>query len=140
MEKEYIGDLILLRGVPGSGKTTLGNAILFTNQSNIQDVLSADNFFINEKEEYVFDFSKLKEAHNDCQVKCAERMRNEFSKIVVANTFTQEWEMEPYFLMAERYNYRIHTVIVENRHGNKNVHNVPDEKIEQMIKRFEVKL
>jgi tRNA uridine 5-carbamoylmethylation protein Kti12 len=140
MEKEYVGDLILLRGVPGSGKTTLGNVILFTNQSNIQDVLSADNFFINEKEEYVFDFSKLKEAHNDCQVKCAERMRNQFSKIVVANTFTQEWEMEPYFIMAERYNYRIHTVIVENRHGNKNVHNVPDEKIEQMVKRFNVKL
>lgn len=140
MEKEYIGDLILLRGVPGCGKTTLGNVILFTNQSNIQDVLSADNFFINEKEEYVFDFSKLKEAHNDCQVKCAERMRNQFSKIVVANTFTQEWEMEPYFIMAERYNYRIHTVIVENRHGNKNVHNVPDEKVEQMVKRFDVKL
>lgn len=140
MEKEYIGDLILLRGVPGSGKTTLGNAILFTNQSNIQDVLSADNFFINEKGEYIFDFTKLKEAHNDCQVKCAERMRNQFSKIVVANTFTQEWEMEPYFVMAERYNYRIHTVIVENRHGNKNIHNVPKEKIEQMIKRFDVKL
>jgi predicted kinase len=140
MEKEYVGDLILLRGVPGSGKTTLGNVILFTNQSNIQDVLSADNFFINEKEEYVFDFSKLKEAHNDCQVKCAERMRNQFSKIVVANTFTQEWEMEQYFIMAERYNYRIHTVFVENRHGNKNVHNVPDEKIEQMVKRFNVKL
>ena len=140
MEKEYVGDLILLRGVPGSGKTTLGNTILFTNQSNIQDVLSADNFFINEKEEYVFDFTKLKEAHNDCQVKCAERMRNEFSKIVVANTFTQEWEMEPYFIMAERYNYRIHTVIVENRHGSKNVHNVPEDKIEQMVKRFDVKL
>ena len=140
MEKEYIGDLILLRGIPGSGKTTLGNAILFTNQSNIQDVLSADNFFINEKGEYIFDFTKLKEAHNDCQVKCAERMRNQFSKIVVANTFTQEWEMEPYFIMAERYNYRIHTVIVENRHGNKNIHNVPEEKIEQMIKRFDVKL
>lgn len=140
MEKEYVGDLILLRGVPGSGKTTLGNVILFSNQSNIQDVLSADNFFINEKEEYVFDFSKLKEAHNDCQVKCAERMRNQFSKIVVANTFTQEWEMEPYFIMAERYNYRIHTVIVENRHNSKNVHNVPDEKVVQMIKRFDIKL
>lgn len=140
MEKEYVGDLILLRGVPGSGKTTLGNVILFSNQSNIQDVLSADNFFINEKEEYVFDFNKLKEAHNDCQVKCAERMRNQFSKIVVANTFTQEWEMEPYFIMAERYNYRIHTVIVENRHDSKNVHNVPDEKVEQMIRRFDIKL
>ena len=84
MEKEYVGDLILLRGVPGSGKTTLGNIILFNIQSNIQDVLSADNFFINEKSDYVFDATKLKEAHNECQVKCAERMRNQFSKIVVA--------------------------------------------------------
>jgi phenolic acid decarboxylase len=67
-------------------------------------------------------------------------MRNQFSKIVVANTFTQEWEMEPYFTMAERYNYRIHSVIVENRHGNKNVHNVPDEKILAMTNRFEIKL
>jgi predicted kinase len=140
MEKEYVGDLILLRGVPGSGKTTLGNIILFNTQSNIQDVLSADNFFVNEKGEYIFEATKLKEAHNDCQVKCAERMRNQFSKIVVANTFTQEWEMEPYFTMAERYNYRVHCVIVENRHGNKNVHNVPDEKISAMTNRFEIKL
>jgi tRNA uridine 5-carbamoylmethylation protein Kti12 len=140
MEKEYVGDLILLRGVPGSGKTTLGNIILFNTQSNIQDVLSADNFFVNEKGEYIFDSSKLKEAHNDCQVKCAERMRNQFSKIVVANTFTQEWEIEPYFTMAERYNYRIHSVIVENRHGGKNVHNVPEEKLEQMADRFQIKL
>ena len=140
MDKEYVGDLILLRGVPGSGKTTLGNIILFSTQSNIQDVLSADNFFVNEKEEYIFDSTKLKEAHNDCQVKCAERMRNEFSKIVVANTFTQEWEMEPYFIMAERYNYRIHTVIVENRHGNENIHGVPENKLQQMKDRFEIKL
>jgi predicted kinase len=140
MEKEYIGDLILLRGIPGSGKTTLGNVILSSNLSNTQDVLSADNFFINEKDEYVFDVTKLKEAHNWCQQKCAERMKLEFSKIVVANTFTQEWEMLPYFEMAERYKYRLHTVIVENRHGNKNIHNVPDEKVLQMEKRFEIKL
>ena len=140
MDKEYVGDLILLRGVPGSGKTTLGNIILFSTQSNIQDVLSADNFFVNEKEEYIFDSTKLKEAHNDCQVKCAERMRNEFSKILVANKFTQEWEMEPYFIMAERYNYRIHTVIVENRHGNENIHGVPENKLQQMKDRFEIKL
>lgn len=140
MEKEYNGDLILLRGVPGCGKSTLGEVILLTNQSNNQDVLSADNFFINEKGDYVFDSTKLKEAHNECQVKCADRMRNQFSKIVVANTFTQEWEMEPYFMMAERYNYRVHTIVVENRHGGKNVHNVPEEKINQMINRFEIKL
>ena len=127
-------NLYIVRGLPGSGKSTFARSIAKSYQ-----IFEADQFFM-KKGEYNFDPTKLKEAHNECQVKCAERMRNQFSKIVVANTFTQEWEMEPYFIMAERYNYRTHCVIVENRHGNKNIHNVPDEKISQMTKRFEIKL
>jgi len=140
MEKEWTGDLILLRGLPGSGKSTLGDVILYTNQLTNQDVLSADNFFIDKNGEYVFDGAKIKEAHNYCQFRCSERMRQQKARIVVANTFTQEWEMEEYFKMAERYNYRIHTVIVENRHGNKNIHNVPDEKLQSMKSRFDIQI
>lgn len=140
MTQDYKGDLILLRGIPGSGKSTLGEIILQSTQQQKPDVLSADNFFIDDKGNYNFDPTKLKEAHNMCQQKCAERMRLEFSKIVVANTFTQDWEMDPYFEMATRYGYRVHSVIVENRHGNKNIHNVPDEKLEQMKNRFQISL
>ena len=61
-------------------------------------------------------------------------------KIVVSNTFTQEWEMEPYFTLAKEYGYTVFTIVVENRHGGTNVHNVPEDKIEQMKNRFEVKL
>jgi hypothetical protein len=67
-------------------------------------------------------------------------MQNDVMKIVVSNTFTQEWEMKPYYQMAERYGYRVHSVIVENRHGGVNEHNVPEEKLLQMKNRFEVKL
>lgn len=138
--QEYKGDLILLRGLPGSGKSTLGDVILQTTQQHNPDVLSADNFFIDDKGNYNFDVTKLKEAHNLCQQKCAERMRLEFSKIVVANTFTQEWEMDPYFEMAKRYRYRVHTLIVENRHGSTNIHDVPNEKLVQMKDRFQISL
>ena len=138
---EYVGDLILLRGLPGSGKTTLGEIIMQTPSSkNTNAVLSADDFFIDENGNYNFDPTKLKEAHNDCLLRCVERMKNEFSKIVVANTFTQEWEMERYFEIAERYRYRIHTVIVENRHENKNIHEVPEDKLQIMKDRFDIKL
>lgn len=139
-EEKYVGDLILLRGIPGSGKSTFGDVILRTTQSNIHDVLSADNFFIDEKGNYNFDSTKLKEAHNECQLKCAERMKMEFSKIVVANTFTEEWEMKVYFDIADRYHYRVHTLIVENRHNGENIHNVPDDKVQQMKNRFQIKL
>jgi predicted kinase len=138
-EKDWVGDLILLRGLPGSGKSTIGDIMLFTGQNN-QDVLSADNFFIDRDGNYLFDATRLKEAHNDCQQKCAERMKMQFSKIVIANTFTQEWEMEKYFEMADRYRYRVHSLIVENRHGSQNIHDVPEDKLEQMKNRFEVKL
>ena len=140
METEWVGDLILLRGLPGSGKTTLGEVILHSTQGSKPDVISADNYFIDDKGNYNFDSTKLKEAHNNCQQICAERMRLEFSKVVVANTFTEEWEMKPYFDMAERYKYRIHTIIVENRHGSKNIHGVPDEKLQQMKDRFQIKI
>jgi predicted kinase len=137
---EKQGDLILLRGVPGSGKTTLAKVILQQPSNVDPEILSADDFFETKDGEYIFDSSKLKEAHNYCQFRCSERMRQQKSRIVVANTFTQEWEMEEYFKMAERYNYRVHTLIVENRHGGENIHGVPKDKLQQMKDRFQIKL
>ena len=60
--------------------------------------------------------------------------------IVVSNTFTQEWEMETYYKMAETWGYRVFSVIVENRHGGINQHGVPEDKLEIMKNRFEIKL
>jgi predicted kinase len=137
---ETQGELILLRGLPGSGKTTLAKIILQLRSTDEPEVLSADDFFEDKEGDYNFDPTKLKEAHNYCQFRCSERMRQQKAKIVVANTFTQEWEMDEYFKMAERYNYRVHTVIVENRHGNENVHGVPEDKLQQMKNRFQIKL
>lgn len=139
-KSENQGDLILLRGLPGAGKSTFANVILQQPSNNPQEVLSADDFFVNNEGEYIFDATKIKEAHNYCQFRCSERMRQGIARIVVANTFTQEWEMKTYYDMAERYNYRVHSVIMENRHGNENVHGVPEDKLQQMKNRFEIKL
>ena len=140
MENNYIGDLILLRGIPGSGKSTLGEIILQTPSNDKPEILSADDFFLDKDNNYNFDGLKIKEAHNHCQFRCSERMRQGISRIVVANTFTQDWEMDIYFDMANRYNYRVHTIIVENRHGNENIHGVPEDKLQQMKNRFQIKL
>jgi predicted kinase len=129
--------LYIVRGVPGSGKSTFAKSLGGTH-------FEADMFFMKDGE-YKFDMSKIKEAHNWCQdsVNTAMIMNNTAGlneTIVVSNTFTQEWEMKPYFEMAELHEYRVFSIILENRHGGVNEHNVPEDKIEQMKNRFEVVL
>ena len=84
-------------------------------------------------------------AHEYCRTQTEAWMKTDtdqvnVNKIVVSNTFTQEWEMEPYFELAKKYGYKVFSIIVENRHGGTNVHGVPEEKIEQMKNRFKIKL
>ena len=62
------------------------------------------------------------------------------SRIIVSNTFTQEWEMEAYYTLAKQWGYKVFSIIVENRHGGVNEHGVPEDKIELMKNRFEIKL
>ena len=124
-------ELILLRGLPGSGKSTLAKRIC--NQH-----VEADMFFMQDGE-YKFDASKLKQAHKWCQAKTKTLMKMGYH-ICVSNTFTQEWEMDAYYKLAEQYGYRVHSIIMENRHSGINEHNVPVDKLEQMKNRFEIKL
>jgi predicted kinase len=63
-----------------------------------------------------------------------------YPEIAVSNTFTQEWEMEPYLELAKTYGYKVFSIVVENRHGGVNQHEVPDEVLTKMRERFEIKL
>jgi len=89
---------------------------------------------------YVFNASELGKAHQHCQNEVAANMYKGKEIIYVANTFTTEKEMKPYFDLAEKYGYTTFTIIIENRHQGKNVHNVPAETLEKMKDRFNVKL
>jgi len=142
MSEKLDRTLILLRGVPGSGKSTFASVI-----ENELSICEADKFFYNKEGQYIFDSSELKFAHIWCFNQVRTRMEENkesqglyYSKIVVSNTFTQEWEMERYFKLAQEYGYRVFSLIVENRHGGENIHNVPDNKLEQMKNRFSIKL
>jgi len=146
--------LFLLRGLPGAGKTTVVNLL---SEDDKYPILSADVYFETITGRYDWNVSKIKEAHSWCRHECMALMADlrrfinypnfdgivkdwDKSKIFVANTFTQEWEMEDYFKLAEKYGYQVVTMIVENRHGSKNIHDVPEETIEKMKNRFQIKL
>jgi predicted kinase len=127
--------IYLLRAIPGSGKSTLAKTLGAVH-------FEADMYFM-EGNEYKFDPTKLKKAHEWCRNQVEISMKNGNigdSKIAVSNTFTQEWEMKPYYELAEKYGYTVFSLIVENRHGGTNLHNVPEDVLTAMENRFEIKL
>ena len=128
--------LYIVRGIPGSGKSTFAKTLVKKDYCHKE----ADMFFVDREGNYKFEPSKIKDAHKWCQEEMDFLMRLEHSPVVVSNTFTQEWEMEPYFELAKKYGYKTFSIIVENRHGNKSIHNVPEDKVKMMKDRFEIKI
>lgn len=131
------GELIIIRGLPGSGKSTL-SAVL--SENNKYPVFSIDDYFTDDNGNYNFEFSENHKAYKHCESRTEEAMRSSHPKIFIDNVFSLEWEMEPYFKLAGLYNYRVHVITVENRHGAENVHQVSSGQIERMAAKYKVKL
>lgn len=129
--------LFLLRGLPGSGKSSVAKSLMNAQTGHVE----ADMFFMDNNGNYNFDASKLGAAHKWCQKETEDYMKPfGFDTVIVSNTFTQEWEMKPYYELAEKYGYVVFSLVVENRHGGVNEHNVPEETLVKMENRFQLKL
>ena len=129
--------LYIIRGLPGSGKSTLAKSLF--DVSAIDRYFEADMFMTDKDGNYSFNPEKLGYCHMLCKDHVEYGMKHGYN-VAVSNTFTTEKEMQPYLDMAEQYGYTVISLIVENRHGNKSVHGVPDDKMQQMRNRFSVKL
>lgn len=123
--------LILIRGLPGSGKSTLAKHLAYLFELRH---IEADEFFVDNSGHYCFEPSLIKTAHQWCQYNVLENLK--LGKgVVVSNTFTQKWELEPYFIFASQFGLTPIIYHCQNDFGN--VHGVPEEKIKQMKARFE---
>lgn len=130
--------LYLIRGVPGSGKSTFAYTLL--QAGLVAGIAEADDYFIDANTgKYDFDPLKLKDAHLYCQ-SLTEVILCDGCSVAVSNTSTTEKEVKIYQAIANKYGAKFVSVVVENRHNGQNEHNVPIEKIEQMKNRFSIKL
>lgn len=129
--------LILLRGLPGSGKTTLANIL---SEEKKYPCFSVDDYFKDDNGNYHFKFDENHLAYKDCERRTEQAMQAAHEKIFIHNTFTLAWETEPYFKLASRYNYQLFIVTVENYHNGKNTHAVSEEQLLKMAEKYKVKL
>ncbi|XP_021397618.2 NEDD4-binding protein 2-like 2 isoform X3 [Lonchura striata] len=136
--------LVILRGLPGSGKSTLSRVLLGQSCDGI--VLSTDDYF-HQQYGYTYNAAQLGDAHEWNQKRAKQAMEQGKSPVIIDNTNTQAWEMKPYVEVALEKGYRVEfhepdtwwkfdpeELEKRNRHG------VTCEKIAQMLERYEYQI
>ena len=125
-----MASLILVRGLPGSGKSTIAQKLA----QGVGIHLETDMYFI-EDGEYRFDASKLNVAHAWCQA-TAFTWLAEGARVVVSNTFTTVKELRPYFELGKEFGILPNVVHAQGHF--KSIHNVPEDVILKMRERFQI--
>jgi len=120
--------LVLVRGLPGSGKST------FARKLEYFEHVEADMFFVTKDGQYIYNPDLIKDAHNWCQETTFKALADGWD-VVVSNTFSRIWEMEPYFKMAKTFGMQLTVIKME---GNfETIHNVSADAIQRMRERWE---
>ncbi|WP_394791108.1 hypothetical protein [Rhodoferax sp.] len=119
-------ELVLVRGLPGSGKSSLADSLVQIGYRNFE----ASMFFENNGL-YVFDGARIGDAHRWCEMMSKQSLFIG-ENVVVSNTFTRLFELAPYLAM-QAGSIRV----IEAIGTRPNIRGVSPEKLQRMAERWE---
>lgn len=139
--------LYIIRGLPGSGKTTLakhlqGEYARYNEEGSYLEnlmVVESDQFFMSSNghtENYNFDRRFLGAAHDEAYGRTMRYLR-EGKSVAVANTFSTKREVDRYLQGVERCGLKGSVQIIKCKGRFNSLHNVPRRTIEKMRERWE---
>lgn len=131
--------LVIIRGLPGAGKSTLAKKICEQHNFEPHFYEEADKYMVDKNGEYEFNPSRLSYCHSSCLTKTMDKI-SYYGFAVVANTFTTRKEILPYLADFEKIwpfvDFEREVVIVDVKSQFKSIHGVPEEKMQQMRNRW----
>jgi predicted kinase len=136
-----MGKLVILRGLPGSGKSTRAKQLQSGNSNS--SIRSADALFV-ENGVYKFVPERLGYVHHRNRQLVEEDMAAGVELIIVDNTNICHRDYRPYVELAEQYGYEVQFEIIGEFdeaacfiYHVRNEHSVPLWKIQEMAQKFQ---
>lgn len=129
-------NLYLIRGLPGSGKSTFAAMLARTLDC---DHWEHDKYLYTEEGEYLWTEKRMAYAYRQC-LRDTEATMERQEPVVVSNVFPTAKSLKNYRKLAEKYGYRVTYIVVENRRGGVNIHDVPQEALDNMREAFQISL
>lgn len=129
-------NLYLIRGLPGSGKSTFAKSLADALDCNHYE---HDKYLYTEEGKYLWTEQRMAYAYRQC-LRDTEATMAEGEPVVVSNVFPTSKSLKNYRKLAEKYGHRVTYIVVENRRGGVNIHDVPQEALDDMRKAFQVSI
>lgn len=127
----------IMRGIPGSGKSTAARQLA----GKTGKIHSTDDYFMKDGK-YQFDPAQLRRNHELNFQAFKADLALGISPLIVDNTNTQKWEYQKYVDAAQEAGYDVEIVVIPHIDpklaAKRNTHGVPEDKIRQMLARWEV--
>lgn len=128
-------EVVCLRGLPGSGKTTLANEIIRETGGKYVHY-EADQWMIDPASGlYRFDYKRLPECHQKCQEATHKALSEARKSVIVSNTFVMQWELANYVDIARRNSASFRVIALRGNFGS--VHEVPQSVVDSMASRWQ---
>lgn len=134
-------EVIVLSGLPGSGKTSLARYLLSVRRPDEPRglIVSADDYFIGPDGAYRFVHAEVGRAHWQCQRRFEAALDARVPCVIVDNTNTTMSEIKPYAKLAAAYGYKLKVIRLNVDPATcfaRQRHDVPPEMFERLVKRF----
>ena len=139
--KQDSQECILIRGLPGSGKTTKSKEMVKNDEADI--LIEADQYFEDDEGNYNFNGENIMEAHQDCRFRAFNALSNG-KTVIISNTFVYRWQMEVYIDYCNENKINIKVICLFNSGftpeqlcNERCIHNVPFDRIKLWYDTYE---
>lgn len=132
--------VFIVKGTPGSGRSTVANELktVYQTLGKTVEIIEANDFMINpETKQYEFVQENVSKCFSQCYARYIELLESKTDVIIVTNINGHYSEYASYITRGRNNGYTVHVMSMENHHEGKSSIGIPEKFMVKMSRKFQ---